>query len=384
LRPEKFFGELMSKQEKTATHGSAGSKPPRPVLIASQEVLTEYSIFLEHFLVGLADESVLSALVCPADFDVGSIVSPSVEIIRFPAYRFAIFRHQSRRKLLEQLKKFRPTVLHSLSDSRAMFTMQLAGKLDIPYVLTAGSLQRRFSRFSIGSRRCSRIITPAQSIAANIGQALPGLAERIEQINIGTFVAEQSNCLRHSGRVVSMVTAYRLSDTGGLEKLLGAVRHLAIDGYKFMLVITGSGRAEMKLRKLLAARGLSQIAVVVPKLQPRRRILAAGDIFIQPQVSSSFNPVLLEAMSLGMAVAGCKGGVDDLIIDGKTAVVFDPADEISIYDSLRQLLDRQQWARQLAAEAQNHLVENYSVSRMISSVLGLYRQAQEEYKESRK
>lgn len=370
----------MSQQEKTATPRSPGGKPLRPVLIASTEVLTEYSIFLEHFLVGLADESVLSALVCPGRFDVGSIVSPSVEIIRFPAYRLPIFWYQNRSKLLEQLEKFRPTVLHSLCDSRAMFTMRLARKLDLPYVLTVNSLQKRYSGFYISSRRCSKIITPAQSIAANIGQVCPGLAERIEQINVGTFVAQQSNCFGTGGRIVSMVTAHRLDDFGGLERLLGAVKHLAINGYEFMLVITGSGRAEMKLRKLLAARGLSQIAIVVPNLRPRRRILAAGDIFIQPQVSSSFNPVLLEAMSLGTAVAACKGGVDDLIIDGRTAVVFDPDDELSMYDSLRRLLDRPEWARQLAVEAQNHLKENYTVSGMISSVLGVYRRAQEEYK----
>jgi len=32
-------------------------------------------------------------------------------------------------------------------------------------------------------------------------------------------------------------------------------------------------------------------------------------------------------MSIGAAVAACKGGVDDLIIGDKTALVFDPDDE---------------------------------------------------------
>ena len=173
-----------------------------------------------------------------------------------------------------------------------------------------------------------------------------------------------------------MVTAHPLNNVDEFENLFGAVRHLAIDGYEFMFVVMGGGRAERRLRKLLAALGLSQIVTIVSRLEPWRSILAAGDIFIQPQPSDAFNPLLLEAMSVGTAVAGCKGGVDDLIIEDETAVVFDPNDELSIYGSLQRLFDRQEWARQLAKGAQEYLRENHSVSRMISSVLQVYREVQ--------
>ncbi|GAI01811.1 unnamed protein product, partial [marine sediment metagenome] len=53
-------------------------------------------------------------------------------------------------------------------------------------------------------------------------------------------------------------------------------------------------------------------------------------------------------MSVGSAVAGCKGGVDDLIIEEETAVVFDPNDEISIRSSLQRLFDSRELARQIA------------------------------------
>ncbi len=82
--------------------------------------------------------------------------------------------------------------------------------------------------------------------------------------------------------------------------------------------------------------------------------------------------LLLDAMSIGQAVAACKGGVDDLIIVGKTAVIFDPDDELSIYQSLKQLLDEKNYARQLAANAQQHLRDNYSVSAMVESFLRIY------------
>jgi glycosyltransferase involved in cell wall biosynthesis len=174
-----------------------------------------------------------------------------------------------------------------------------------------------------------------------------------------------------------MVTTHPLNNEADFENLFGAVKHLAIDGYEFMLVITGGGRAEKQVWKSLAEKGLSQIVTVVPRLEMLRQVLAAGDIFIQPQPNNTFNPLLLEAMSVGAAVAGCKGGVDDLIIDNKTAVTFDPTDELSIYSTLQRLFDRHELAQEIAAAAQQYLRENYTVSNMISSTLQAYRDAQD-------
>jgi glycosyltransferase involved in cell wall biosynthesis len=121
---------------------------------------------------------------------------------------------------------------------------------------------------------------------------------------------------------------------------------------------------------------LLQIVTIVPRLKPWRSLLAAGDIFVQPQPDYTFNPLLLEAMSVGSVVATCKGGVDDLIIDGRTAVLFDPDDELSIVNILQQLLNKRDFARSIAKKAQQYLKENHSVSKMISATFQAYSQAQ--------
>jgi len=190
-------------------------------------------------------------------------------------------------------------------------------------------------------------------------------------------VEQNCVCFSDSSRLASMVIAHPLDNVADFESLFGAVRHLAINAYEFMLVLIGAGRAERQLRKLLAALDLSHSVTIVPRLKPWRSILAAGDIFIQPQPSASFNPFLLEAMSVGSAVASCKGGVDDLIIEDQTAVVFDPNDEISIRGALQRLFDRKEFARQLAKKAQQYVRDNHSVSNMISATLRTYRQAQQ-------
>jgi len=366
----------MGKEQKDSVRETVRKKSLRPVLIASAETVSEYSIFLEHLLVGLADESIPAALVCPADCDVGFVVPPLVEVIRHPAFALPLLWRENRKRLIGRLSDFKPSVIHCLCESKAPLARRLAWQLNLPYVLMVNSLQKGFGQLFVSSARCAKIVVPAKSIAANVVEVYPRFAGRIEQVNIGTFAAETSNCFREPSRLASMVTAHPLRDVCEFENLLGAVKHLAIDGYEFMLVIVGGGRAERRLRKLLAALGLLQIVSIVPRLALWRSVLAAGDIFVQPVASNAFNPLLLEAMSVGVAVAGCKGGVDDLIIEDKTAVVFDPDDELSIKGSLQRLFDRREFARRLAKGAQEYLRENHTVSGMVSSILRIYRDAQ--------
>ncbi len=373
----------MSKEHKNSGTKTTRKKSPRPALIVSAETIAEYSIFLRYLLIGLIDESIPTALICPASCNLASIVPPSVNVIRHPAFNLPFLWRQNRKKLIEEIDNFKPTVLHCLCESEAPLARQLSWQLNLPYLLMVNSLQRRFSRLFISSSRCAKIIVPAESIADNVAKIYPEFAERIEQINIGTFASETSSCFRQPNWLTSMVTAHPLDNETDFANLFGAIKHLAIDGYEFILVMTGSGRAERHVWKLLTRLGLPKVVTIVPRLEMLRSVLAAGDIFIQPQPRNAFNPLLLEAMSVGAAVAACKGGVDDLIIEDKTTVIFDPADELSIYSALQRLLDRHELGQQIAAAAHQHLRENYTVSNMISSTLRVYKDAQNWFKHSR-
>jgi len=351
-------------------------------LIVSQRSVSEYPLSLERLLVGLADESIPVALVCPPGCDIGSMTLGAADVIRHPPIDLPLAERLGRRALAERLVEFKPTVLHCLCEGKASLAKRLAHRMDLPYVLTVNSLQRRWGLSSVSARHCAKIIVPAPSIAANIAKVYPHFADRIEQINIGTFVAEGSACFSELARIATIVLAHPLDNADDFENLFSAVRHMILDGYEFMMLVMGGGRAESQVRRLLAALDLLRTVTVVPRLRPWRSVLAAGDIFIQPVVSSAFNPFLLEAMSVGAAVAACRGGVDDLIIEDKTAVVFDPNDELSIIRTLQRLLDRRELARKIAKAAQEYLRENHSVSKMISATLRTYHNALQWYEPS--
>jgi glycosyltransferase involved in cell wall biosynthesis len=348
----------------------------RVVLIASEHTIREYPMFLQHLLVGLADESIPAAFICPPVFNPASIFTGAAEVISHPAFGLPLMDHINTRLLVERLEKFEPTIIHCLCESKASLARKLAHRLDLPYVLAVNSLQKRWRRLSISSKYCEKIVVPAKSLADNMASYHPRFAERVAQINMGTFVAEDLGCFSDTSGIATIVIDDSLKRANDIENLLSVIRHLLIDGYEFMAVIVGGGRAERQLWKLLDALGLLKIVTIVPGQLPWRSVLAAADIFIQPQPNYAFNAVLLQAMSVGAAVAGCTGGVDDLIIEGQTAVVFDPNDEMSIMRALQPLLDRREMARQIARNAQQYLKENHSVSKIISATLKVYYEAQ--------
>ncbi|MBN2456940.1 MAG: glycosyltransferase family 4 protein [Sedimentisphaerales bacterium] len=366
----------MTKKQKAIFPSKEAKKSIRPVFVVSQRTISEFALFLRYLLIGLADESIRSVLVCPPKLDIEPLVYSSTEVIRDTVFALPGLWRQNNRVLIDRLRKFGPTVLHCLCESRALFTRQLAGQLGLPYVLTVNSLQKKRSELPISLSRCAKITAPAKSIAENIEKLYPGFDRRIEQINIGTFARKSTDCFSNPSRLRGIVTAMPRSDRYGFENLLGAVKNLAISGYEFMLVVIADGIAEKQLRSSLVRLGLLQIVTVIPASEPWRSVLEAGDIFVHYRPRDTFDVLLLEAMAVGTAVAACKGGVDDLVVDDATAVVFDANNELSIRSSLQRLFDRTELAKRLANCAQDYARENHTVSGMISAFLRIYSDAQ--------
>lgn len=348
--------------------------------MTSPRTLYRYEVFLGHLLLGLADSSIPVALVCPPGFDADSLMIGSVQVIRYPVIDLPLASSFNRKVVVDQLAKFEPSVLHCLCESMAAVTRRISRRLDLPYVLSVNSLHGRLGQLKISSSRCSSVLVPAQTIADNLAMTQPRLAHRIEQVNLGSFPTSRCACFEDPSRLATIVTGHPMNRAADFERLFTVFRHLKLENYEFAAFVIGEGRAESQIRKMVSTFGLLETVTVVPPIKPWRNVLACADIFVQPVPRRAFSPFLLEAMSVGMAVAACRGGVDDLIIEDETAVLFDPKDELSLMRALQRLLGKRDFARSLAEKAQEHVRRNHSVGRMISRIMETYQQAIDWYK----
>lgn len=353
----------------------------RPVLVMDRRTVKEYLTCLRRMLVGLADESVSVAVICPPEVGQAVTVCPSMDLIGYPIFRIPLFWKQNRRVLLESVEKFKPTILHCMSTGRWRITDFLSRELDIPYVMSFPSVGRRMFRPMVSTERCGSLIGSSAQITDYLSQTYSKFDGQIRQINMGTFVEDNCACFANARRIASLVIAQRLDSTLDYEALLGAVRHLAIEGYEFILAIIGKGPAERDIHSSIRNLKLSQIVTVVPGINPIRSVFAGADIFIHCQPGKSCDSHLMEAMGVGMAVATCKDNVDDLAIEDKTAIFFEPNDELSIYNALRRLLSKREFAREIALNGQEHIRKHNSVSKMVAAHLQTYSQVQSWYKQ---
>lgn len=140
----------------------------RPVLLVDHPGLKDYQACLQHLFVGLADSSFQSGLICPPDGRAGTVLCPSVELIYHPLLRLPIFRSQNRRLVLDKLNKFKPTVLHCFSSGKARLTKFLAESLDIPFILTFNSYNRKHIKDVVYSPNCASLLALSRSVGEHL------------------------------------------------------------------------------------------------------------------------------------------------------------------------------------------------------------------------
>jgi glycosyltransferase involved in cell wall biosynthesis len=351
----------------------------RPVLMASRRSVAQYVTVWKRLLVGLADESIPTTLICPPGCENDCDIPTPVEVLTYPLIDLPGAEHVGNEQVAGQLEKFKPTVLHCLCETKAALCRRLARRLHVPYVLAINTLLPKLSSLSISFQRCMAVIVPAETIGTHARQAHFRFADRLRTIPMGAFVEADACCFSDPNRLPCLVVAHPLQRVMDFDCLLKAAKALTADGREFMIVLMGEGRAEHRLRKVLAEYGLSEWVTIVPPLNPWRSVLAAGDIFIQPQPTGAFNALTLEAMGLGRAVVACKGGVDDLIVHNETALVFESGDVVGARRALAQLLDDHGYAQRLGKAAQAHIRSHCSVSKMVTAIIDTYVDAQQRY-----
>lgn len=347
----------------------------RPLFVSDGETVRQFCSPLRHLLFGFEAQDISSCLVIPPNSGIESFIWPGIEVIEYPALRFPLFYRENRRRLYESIEKYKPTIVHCLGSSRAILAKTIGKTLNIPVVLTVNSARQNFFRRRMIKKGFTAVIVSSSRFAETLKKENPSISHLVKQVNTGTFVDETCACFSQPARIPSMVVVSDLNRFDVLEPLLSAVRHLAVDGYEFLVVLMGQGKAERRIRNFVRGVGLGQTVNISPEIRPLRSVFRGADIFIQHYVTEKLDPAMMEAASAGVAIATDKNNADNFLQVNNTAIFFDCKDELSIYSAIGKLLDDKQLAKQLASTAQNYLRSNNTVSEMVDQLLRIYQEA---------
>ncbi|MBB6675635.1 glycosyltransferase family 4 protein [Cohnella nanjingensis] len=176
------------------------------------------------------------------------------------------------------------------------------------------------------------VLRRAPSAAGKIGIVYPGVeAERFQ----GWDAAEEKRIRGLEGRRIILFVG-RLIPLKGVHHLLAALREVVRAEPEAMLVVVGSAfygsdRETPYVRRLRRlAHPLRKHVRFVPYVSHAEipRWFALADVAVVPSVRrEAFGLVNVEAMAAGLpVVATCVGGMKEIIADGETGFLVDPAD----------------------------------------------------------
>jgi UDP-glucose:(heptosyl)LPS alpha-1,3-glucosyltransferase len=141
----------------------------------------------------------------------------------------------------------------------------------------------------------------------------------------------------------------------GLWQMLAVLPRLRDLGRPVHLLVAGKGTGEpqrRKARRLVQALGLERQVTFAGDVRPSLHAHAAADALLHLSWHDSFGFVSLEAMASGLPVVTTPYvGAAELIVDGESGLIVDPARDDAILAAIRRLADDGLRARIGAAAA---------------------------------
>jgi len=174
--------------------------------------------------------------------------------------------------------------------------------------------------------------------------------------------------------VISAVGA--LEPRKGHRYLIEAIGALAstAPSVKVKCLIAGHGSIRGALQREIAQVRCTERIRLLGRIDDPRELLWASDVFAMPSLKEGLGVAALEAMASALpVVASDVGGLREVVESEYTGIIVPPANPEAIASAIGRLAQEPALRSQMSAAARTRAVENYSMAKMTTRTLALYR-----------
>lgn len=359
--------------------------PVQALLVVDDEVLERTGVIVRHLCVGMIDEAVqMTILSRSVPSAAGESMGPS-RIVTQPRGWLPWTRRMSPEKLRDLLGGGRPQIVHCLSSELAHWAREWAAAWNAALVVHLTDL--RDVRAFGGLQHAPNVAAIAATgvIERALLKSYPRMQGRVNTVPPGIPGSHDIACYSHPEQVPAVIVTCPLEHGGGLEIALKALHTIAQTGQEVHLFVLSDGQAEPAFRRQLdryRLRPLVTFAGAIHDTEALRIAMAASDLYLLPVAPERYNGNVLMAMATGLAVVAPNETVEDYLVDGQTAKLFEPRPGDLAEKWLSLLQDRQE-ARRLAQGALDYVRAYHKASFMVCAVAVIYRQVLARLKEAR-
>ena len=324
--------------------------------------------------VGLVmDELVSLTALCPRGADPRDLPGAPVDVIEYALPWGWRLRTGALGPLADEIHKREIRLLHALDESAAALTCALAERARVGYVVSVYGIALGRAAAAVG--QAAAVLPAGQAVRAELlARGICG-DERMRPIALGLRQAKQATCFREPRYDISIVAGGRMDDFAAFAAVLRSFAELHERKYACAFFLMGNGRAEKALRAYADKLGLRRVLQFVDRQSPGHlaAILTAADLYITPAATEAVDVPALHAMAAGVPVIAAHGALGDFLVEGQTAMFFQPGDSDELTIKLVSLVDDRAAARDLAEKALAALGEPYTPTRMVASLVAVYR-----------
>jgi len=178
-----------------------------------------------------------------------------------------------------------------------------------------------------------------------------------------------------SGRIAVGIVS-RLVERKGHRELLRAAVEVVVRNPQTVFFIIGEGPLRRDFELLVREYGVIPNVVFTGMRNDMPQVYAALDVVALPSHAEGLPMVVMEGMAARKAIIASRvGGISNMIVPGKTGLLVEPCDSISLCAGLSRLLGDVMLRRNLGENANLLVRQRYSRSAMAGSYVAEYRKA---------
>lgn len=188
----------------------------------------------------------------------------------------------------------------------------------------------------------------------------------------------RSNVLRKELKILDNEVIFlylaRFAKCNGTYELIKAVKEIKESSFKFVFVGEQYGGKSQYEALVRDTAGGSDNIFILPFRADVPNIIASSDVMISPFVEPHFSRSIIEAAAMGVPSIGTNiAGVNELIEDGKTGILFNPLDFLSINKAIKKLGEDASFRKQLGINAEKKALKEFNSKINIEKTINVYR-----------
>jgi len=170
---------------------------------------------------------------------------------------------------------------------------------------------------------------------------------------------ENINHFWYEENVPIIIAVGRITPQKGILYLVKTLPLLASEGIECRLAILGKGAEEEKLKRLAKDLRIEDRVAFFGFQKNPYKYLAQSTLFVLSSLYEGFPNALLEAMALGVpsVATRCPTGPEEIITDGVDGILASPADERSLAEAIKRLLQDKGLRKKLAEGGKKRIKE---------------------------